>query len=797
MNDFAVIKFSIAFIIGILVLPLVQVNILSIIILVVLLILLVIISAQLRIFDKVYPLLTVNSLLLIISLGNITAQFSKEQLNPFISKLYKEKNVIVSGKIDKIELEREYEIQFLLSADKFIVNDKTVNDKIIFLCKLRGNEKGRKEFYKMIKPGYEIELTGRFKKGRERRNPGEFDYNAYLKAKGIQGIITIDTLTNIKIIDESPDLFSNSIFQVRKYINKQISLMHNTETAALLRGLLLADRREIDQETKIQFINSGVIHVLAVSGLHVGFIALIFIILFGRFNIYLRSVLTIIGLLFFMIITGVPPSVFRATVMALVIIVAFLTNRSTNIFNSLAIAALIILIINPDEIYSPGFQLSFSAVIAIGIIYPIISRLINHLHIQYKFVRYVLLFMAVSFAAQIGTLPFTLIYFGKLSVIALATNIIVIPAIGIILSLSVAALIIGSIFPSIALYYAATNDLITWLMLNLINLTGELTFSHIKIIGYSIYDYVVFYFFISSFIYFVGRFKTKLAIIILLLLTISNVILFSFLDDEELLPENQLSVLMVDVGQGDSFIIKFPNNKTALIDAGGATFYFDYGERVILPLLNYLGIEKIDYGFISHLNLDHYGGFVALILEGRIGEIYKPGLDTSITKDARFEIFLKNKMIPFTYYNKQSLEIGNSKIYILNDKEESEFYNLSSNNNSGILKIVYGNISLLFTGDAEKRVENILINNYQSFLDVNALKVGHHGSTTSTSDEFLQYTSPQYALICAGIKNKFGHPHQNVISKFKSNNVKILRTDKNGAVLMVSNGEQIFAENWK
>ena len=797
MNDFAVIKFSIVFVFGILLLPLVQVNILSLIILIILLLLLTIILKRKRVFEKYNIFLTVISLLLIISLGNITSQFSKVQLNTFVSNLYKEKNVIVSGKIDKIELEREYEIQFLLSADKFMVNDITVNDKMIFLCKLRGNEKGRVEFYQMMKPGFEIELTGRFKKGRERRNPGEFDYNAYLKTKGIEGIITIDTLTNIKVIYESPELFSNSIFQVRKYINKQISLMHNSETAALLRGLLLADRREIDQETKTQFINSGVIHVLAVSGLHVGFIALIFIILFGRFNIYLRSVLTIIGLLLFMILTGVPPSVFRATVMALVIIVAFLTNRSTNIFNSLAIAALIILIINPDEIYSPGFQLSFSAVIAIGVIYPIISRVINRLQIKSKFVRYVLLFMAVSFAAQIGTMPFTLIYFGKLSVIALAANIIVIPAIGIIISLAVVTLIIGSIFPPIALYYAAANDLITWLMLNLINFTGDLNFSHFRIVGYSIYDSVVFYFFIALFIYFIGRYKTKLAIVILLMLTISNVILFSFLDDEELLPENQLSVLMVDVGQGDSFIIKFPNNKTALIDAGEATFYFDYGERVILPLLNYLGIQKIDYGFVSHLDLDHYGGFVALILEDRIGEIYKPALDTSLTKDLKFEKFLKNKNIPITYYDKQSLEIGNCKVYILTNKEESEFYSLSSNNRSGILKIVYGESSFLFTGDAEKRVENILIDNYQSFLDVDVLKVGHHGSKTSSYDEFLQYTSPQYALISAGIKNKFGHPAQNVISKFKSNNVKILRTDKNGAVLMVSNGEQIFAENWK
>ncbi|MCH6575742.1 MAG: DNA internalization-related competence protein ComEC/Rec2, partial [Bacteroidetes bacterium] len=442
-------------------------------------------------------------------------------------------------------------------------------------------------------------------------------------------------------------------------------------------------------------------------------------------------------------------------------------------------------------------QLSFSAVIAIGVIYPIISRALNRLQIQSKFIRYVLLFMAVSFAAQIGTLPFTLFYFGKLSVIALAANLIVIPVIGIILSLSVVTLIIGSIFPPIALYYAAANDLITLLMLKLISHTGELSFSHFTIIGYSIYDSVVFYFFISSFIYFVGRFKTKLAIVILLLLTISNVILFSFLDDEELLPENQLSVLMVDVGQGDSFIIKFPNNKTALIDAGEATFYFDYGERVILPLLNYLGIEKIDYGFVSHLDLDHYGGFVALILEDRIGEIYKPALDTSSKKDLRFENFLRNKKIPFTYYDKQSLEISNCKIYILNDKEESEFYNLSSNNRSGILKIVYGSTSFLFTGDAEKRVENILINNYQFFLNVDVLKVGHHGSKTSTSRKFLGYVTPQISLISAGINNRFKHPAKEIIKRLTGAGTKIFRSDKEGAVLMVSDGKQIFVKNWK
>ena len=167
----------------------------------------------------------------------------------------------------------------------------------------------------------------------------------------------------VKIISNERNYFKSIVYQVRKSIDKIIHDLHQPETAGLLRGLLLADRSEIDYETKNEFINSGVVHILAVSGLHVGYILIIFIFIFGRFGIYLRSILTILGLLAFMFLTGVPPSVFRATLMTIIIIIAFLSNSSTNIINSISIAAVIILLFDPNEIYNPGFQLSFSAVL--------------------------------------------------------------------------------------------------------------------------------------------------------------------------------------------------------------------------------------------------------------------------------------------------------------------------------------------------------------------------------------------------------------------------------------------------
>ena len=321
--------------------------------------------------------------------------------------------------------------------------------------------------------------------------------------------------------------------------------------------------------------------------------------------------------------------------------------------------------------------------------------------------------------------------------------------------------------------------------------------TNIKIYGYSISDTFIFYFFLILVLYFIGRVKSKLAFSIVIIFVIVNIYLLSSLDDKKLLPDNVLSVLMIDVGQGDAILIKFPDNTIALIDAGQATFYFDYGERVILPLLDYLDIDKIDYGFVSHLDLDHYGGFVSLIQNHKIKEIYKPAIDSSLSKDVKFETFLKEQKVPFNYYDCQSLMIGNCRLFTLSDKDETEFYKLSSNNRSGVLKLVYGNKSFLFTGDVEKRAEKILINDFETFLDVDVLKVGHHGSKTSTSDEFLKNTSPQYALISAGIKNKFGHPAENVISKFHNNSVKILRTDESGAVLLWCDGENIFVEDWR
>jgi competence protein ComEC len=743
-------------------------------------------------------LLTALTLIMIGMVGNVLIQKNVNKINPFFDDIYRAKNATVYGKIVNIDLKRESELLFYTETDTVKSDEIFVNDKIKLLCRFRDEVVNIDSVYELLKPGYCVKLGGTLYKGREKRNPGEFDYNNYLNSKGITAILFIDTISSIRIVSDDVSIVKNIVHQTRKLVDSQIRKYHSAETASLLRGLLLADRREIDYETKNQFINAGVIHVLAVSGLHVGYIVLIFFLIFGRFNLFLQSGLTIVGLLCFMLITGVPPSVFRATMMVIIVIFAFLMNRSTNLINSIAIAAMIILSVDPNEIYNPGFQLSFAAVISIAIIYPIIEEFISQFEMKNKALRYILLFIAFSFSAQLGTLPLTLFYFNKFSIIALLTNLLVIPFIGVIIGVALFTLIISTVLPIIAFYYAAANDLITKGVLEVIRFSGSLEFSHVVINQYSIADVILFYSFLALMLYSFFRFKKFISKLVLILLIIFNVLLYSSLDDKVILPENLLSVFMIDIGQGDSYLVKFPNNKTALIDAGNTTLNFDNGERIILPLLNYLGIEKIDYAFVSHIDSDHYAGFVSLILHNKIKMVYKPAADTNISKDKRFEMFLNQFDIPVKYYTTETLKIGNVKLYFLNfDKYINPKEAVKTNNRSGVIKLNYGKISLLFTGDLEKSAERDYTRRYKNFLDSDVLKVSHHGSKTSTSSGFLDFVTPEISLISAGIKNIFGHPAKEVLLRLTKSRSKILRTDLLGAILLRSDGERIEIINWK
>ncbi|RPI63410.1 MAG: DUF4131 domain-containing protein, partial [Ignavibacteriales bacterium] len=565
MKDYPFIKFTIAFIVGILSAGLFQFDLHFYQISVFIFFLILLSLAKYFRFNNIIS--SVLFFILIFIFGIYISKVNEIRIVSPISNYQKEKNVKLYAEVTSVELERSFEIVFTVLTDSLIIDSNNIVTKDYIICKFRGDSLQRKNIYTQLNTGNKIYLTGTYQKGRERRNPGEFDYDKYLKSKSITGLFISYNTDSINILSNQKDYFKSSLHSVRKLIDETIHKLHNPQTAGLLRGLLLADRSEIDYETKNEFINSGVVHILAVSGLHVGYVLVIIIFIFGRFGIYLRSILTIIGLAAFMFLTGVPPSVFRATLMSVVIIIAFLSNRSTNIINSISIAAFIILLLNPNEIYNPGFQLSFSAVLAIGILYPYIQKIIFKLNLKHKWLEYILLFFGVSLSAQIGTLPFTLAYFSKLSVVALFANLIVIPAVGVIIGIAFITVFIGVISNSIAIYFAAANDLLSGWMIDFIKYTGRLDFSFLWIRNYSLYDSIIFYFGLALVLLVIRKISKVYIKIILVMILSATIIIYSQFDNKELLDKNVLSVFMIDVGQGDSFLIKFPNGKTALIDA--------------------------------------------------------------------------------------------------------------------------------------------------------------------------------------------------------------------------------------
>lgn len=710
--------------------------------------------------------------------------------------LFKEsriKNVTFYGTIYDLNLPTDSYIKGKIIVDSLIAKDKKVFSLNKLLLKIYYQPK-EIEYIKQLRPGDKVIIKGNFIGASVVRNPGDFDFKQFLAKEECAGMVSSD-FSKMKFITQNDLDFKRILYTVRLSISNRIDELFNKEAGALVKGLLLADKSQIDEETKTAFINSGVVHVLAVSGLHVGMISLIFYIIFGRFSPITRGVATLIGMLFYILITGAPASVVRASIMVAVIITAKSSGRDTNGFNSLAVAAFLILLFRPYDLFSPGFQLSFAAVLSILAAIPLIQSSV--LKINNPFLKWVTQLMFVSLAAQIGTLPLTIFYFGKISLVALFANLIVIPAIGVVVAVALLSLFIAIISISVASFPAEFLNLFVSLLNSFILWSGNLNISFIQIVDFSLYDVaissaliILFYFLYKRLIYISAKIITAISLAICL-------ILYTSFDDFELTPDGMLSLIMIDVGQGDAIFIKTPEGKTILIDAGNAGFGYDSGDRIVMPLLRRIGFNSVDYGFVSHMDADHFGGYYALMKNNFIKQLIKPHLDTTKSKDINFESAAAYNNIPIHYYSDTIYPFENIRLYGLVNTSKAPMIFFDSNNRGGVLKLSYGKIDFLLVGDAERESESYLVNRFKNFLNVEILKVGHHGSKTSSSEKFLNYVKPQMSLISCGVENRFNHPSPFIVDRLINFGSEVFRTDLEGALIFQTDGKNLFKVDWR
>ncbi len=700
------------------------------------------------------------------------------------------RNVQVFGKVTELSLPNKKGSEFILQIDSIKSENAKIRVKINLLCKTKSASQ-------KVKYGDYLQIQGSIIRARNQRNPEEFDYNKYLWQNDLQGILSVKTINQIRQKAEESVIseIQNFVFDIRMNLVNIIKKYYSGEKSNLIRALLIGDRKDIDHEIVNSFVVVGVVHVLAVSGLHVGFIVMILSLVLGRANIYWRIILSIIGIVLFAIISGGQPSVIRASIMAILMLISTLFGRKYNSISVLAVAAFLILIFNPIDLFNPGFQLSFAAVFSIVYFHPKIQNYIIQNVKNHKLQTF-LTFSLLTFSATIGTLPFTVYYFHIFSIASFFANLLVVPLIGFVVSLAVSSLVF-SFFPFIATQIATTNSFLIDVIFKIVDLSAKWEFSFIEIFQFNLAISILYFVILVIIIYSFSKSQKLFFRIFIIILTSFIMYVYSNILKNNILPQNRMNIVMIDIGQGDSFLLQFPDNTIALIDAGNAIHGFDNGKNVILPLLKNLGINKIDYLFITHLDGDHYLGSFSIVEKGIVKRAFKPIMNPNFKKDVEYEKFLKKNNVEIFHYHRQKFNFGGVRVFVLNDSTASNYKEFDQNNKSGILKLVYGETEVLFTGDLEIEGEHLWMKNYKGFLQSDILKAGHHGSKGSTSQEFLDLVNPNLALISAGENNSFKHPHKETIEKLKKKEIEILRTDKSGAIILSLDGKSIKQIDWR
>jgi competence protein ComEC len=655
-------------------------------------------------------------------------------------------------------------------------------------------------------PGDSLKIDkGLLEKLAEPRNPGQFDYKSHLESKGVIGQISLFPDTRIEIVKSvSSWNFRSHFYRLRSYLEQKLRKSIDGQGAAFISAIILGKKESIPDSVREDFQNSGVAHVMAISGLHVGFVVYFFYLLLSFLPVSYRiqNSLLLLLLLFYMILSGLNPPVVRATIMVSVFLMGMNLERRPNVYNSLFAAIFIILWFQPQQLLWVSFQFSISAVLSILIFYqffkPFEIRMTGMLPsggIARKIATKVVQLFFVSLAAQLGTLPLTALYFKQIPIISLGLNLLVIPMVGLILPIGFLVLVTAFISENLAETLGALLFRLVDFLFDTVHLGADLPFSYLKISNLQFSDisiYVMLIVMAYSFRYEPLKKVRKPVLIVMVLLLSWKLMPF----------RGNLQLLMLDVGQGSSALVITPERKFILYDLGPAEKQYDSGVDVILPVLQSMGKLRVEKLLISHPHADHMAGLFSLAPEIAVDSVYLPDLRVPYYWQDRTTEFLRNERIPYRFLSRGDiLKVDNStQIYVLapflHNMHPTDFSGESINDLSLACLVKSDSTTILFTGDTEKGNEEQLLA-WNDVLRSQILMVGHHGSQTSSSFDFLRAVSPQYGLISVGKNNHFDHPSPVVLQRLEVLDIHPFRTDLMGAVWMQSRYGKWEVVDWR
>ncbi len=670
-------------------------------------------------------------------------------------------------------------------SDTYTIRIESINKKyknIKLKLNIPNNYKIKLEY------GDKIKFKGKYSAPEIQRNYKGFNYSEYLKTLKIYGTVKC-TSNKIQILKKQDiNIIKLQTHKISNNIQKNIKKILPSKEAGLLTGILLGNNQNIDEETKDEFRNSGIYHILAVSGAHMSYVILGITYLLNIINIGPRKkqTLAIIGIIFFILITNTSVSVVRAGIMGIITLGASLFYRKKDIINSVSLSMLIILIYNPYNINSISFQLSYGGVIGILVLNRFYIKLLSKTNLNKKIIETI----SVILSAQTMIIPIMILNFHTISLTFLFANIIVSYLIGIVIILGFICSFLSLISMEISNILSILLDIPLKLLILIAKLFGSIPLSKIYITTPSIISIILYYLIIFVNKLKITTYKDKIQINkILVILLIITLICNQFIKIPTF-----LEIYFIDVGQGDSTLIVTPNNKKILIDGGGSTdttSSYDVGKDTLVPYLLNRGIKNLDYIMISHFDADHCQGLIAVLDTIKVKNIIISKQAESVYNYEKIMEIVVKKKINLIIVKKGDVINVDKNVEIKIIYPESKLYFDDINNNSIVAKLCYKNFSILFTGDVEKGAEERLVEIAKNELKSTILKIPHHGSNTSSTQEFLNVVKPQIALIGVGKNNKFGHPGQEVINRLENMKVKIYRTDQNGEIIITTNGNWI------
>lgn len=589
-----------------------------------------------------------------------------------------------------------------------------------------------------------LSIKGNLEKPSNNTVPYMFNYKKYLYNNKIYYLLNIESFNIEKT--------TNNIFY--KIKNLAFNHANKFKSKEYIYAFVLGSTSYIDNDVLSTYRENGISHLFALSGLHVSIFSAFLIFILKKLKVpeLTRYILVFIFLLLFSFITNFSPSILRAILLFFFLGINKVFYLNIRTINILYLVYILLTLINTFIIYNVSFILSFTAAF-----YLILSNDLT------KSNNYFIGLLKISLISTLGTLPISIYYFGSINLIGFILNLIFVPYVSFIVF---PFTLITFIVPK--LYFIL--NILTSILESISMFTNKL-----KLIVY--FPKVSIYFIIVYSILFILFIKTKKKkhIIFLIIITI-------FIKIKPYL-NSDILVYYIDVGQGDSILLSSPNRKeNILIDTGGKISYEKekWKERKnknisdnIITFLRKLGINKLDYLIVTHGDYDHMGEAINLVNNFKVEKvIFNCGEFNDLEKKL-IKVLNKKKI---EYYSCiKELSINNNKVYFLNTKEYE-----NENDNSSVIYTKLNGYKFIFMGDAGVEKEKDILDKY-NLSNIDVLKVGHHGSKTSTSKKFIDEIKPKYSIISVGKNNRYGHPNKEVLDTL--NDSKIYRTDQDGSIM--------------